>query len=275
MKRRQFIQAIAATAISSALLGRVEAQACPACLGPARFRRSFTQLTGSEWNAFVAAMNQTNIVIGALQPTLSDIFARDFESNYDSFMTYNPYFISGLARLRRFLVDFEGLLQRFSPSLCLPYWDFPADASSPAQSSIFLASYMGGNGVGLGRVVQDGAFQTWTNGYPGLLNIVPLRAGIHRRFDGGSTIKPWVPLADVDNIIAQTPTLDLLTEKLMSLVLRPVFNGIGGDLSTRLSPNDPIFWLAACYIDKRFSDWLQMHPEIPQPDPVCYVYELS
>jgi tyrosinase len=203
---------------------------------------------------------------------LSDTFAREFESNYDAFMTYDANLLSGLARLRRLLVDFERLLQRIDSSVSLPYWDFSADASSPAQSSIFSTSRMGGNGVGLGHVVQDGAFAHWTNGYPGLLNIVPLRAPIHRSFDGGSTIAAWTSQADVDGIIAQTPTLDLLTERLMSLVLRPVFDGIGGDLSTRLSPNDPIFWLATCYVDKRFGDWLRIHPEAPQPDPVCYVY---
>jgi tyrosinase len=270
MKRRQFIRVAATTAVASAvLLESVGAQTCPTC--NVRVRRGLTQLGSSEWNAFVAAMMRTNLVTGALKPTLSDSFAREFESNYDSFMQYDANMLSGLARLRRLLADFERLLQRFQ-SVSIPYWNFSAEASAPDQSSIFSVNRMGGNGVGLGHFVQDGIFANWTNGYPGLLDIIPLRAPIRRRFDEGGTIAPWASMAEVDDIIAQTPTLDLLTEKLTSQVLMPVFDGIGGEFSTRLCPNDPIFWLAACYIDKRFGDWLQMHPEAPQPDPVCYQY---
>lgn len=272
MKRRHFIQAMATTAFAcSSIRSRaVEARlSCP----PISVRRDFLALSNLEWAKFSAALGQTNEpLLGLLLPTVSDRFAQEYSTYQPYFMTCGLDSISGLARLRQFLVRFEQELQRIDPSVSLPYWSFPLDAQAPEASEVFSPAFMGGNGQGFNSHVVDGSFAFWTCGYPGLLDSVPLRHALSRRFNDGERILPWATSEEVNLIIQQSQTIDALTGGLMGGVLPGVFGGIGGDISTQLAPNDPLFWLVSCYIDKLFGDWLQMHPEAPQQDADCYRY---
>ncbi|GAA3004698.1 hypothetical protein GCM10020229_15770 [Kitasatospora albolonga] len=38
---------------------------------------------------------------------------------------------------------------------------------------------------------------------------------------------------------------------------------VGGMMSTGMSPNDPVFWLHHCFIDKLWSEWQKRHPSSP------------
>jgi tyrosinase len=39
-----------------------------------------------------------------------------------------------------------------------------------------------------------------------------------------------------------------------------IHNYIGGTMGPSTSPNDPVFWLHHCYVDKLWADWQRMHP---------------
>ena len=36
---------------------------------------------------------------------------------------------------------------------------------------------------------------------------------------------------------------------------------VGGEMSTTASPNDPLFFLHHCYVDKMWTKWIELHPE--------------
>jgi hypothetical protein len=38
---------------------------------------------------------------------------------------------------------------------------------------------------------------------------------------------------------------------------------VGGTMGPSTSPNDPVFWLHHCYIDKLWADWQRLHPNEP------------
>lgn len=271
MKRRHFIQAMAAAAFSYAAIGSGALQAQPIC-SAVSLRRDYRALTNSQWSTFVAAMKRINRPLpGIPLPTVYDGFVQEYSVYQPTFLTCGFDKPSGLTRLRQFLLRFEQALQAVDPSVTLPYWNFPLDAEAPDASGVFSPAFMGGNGHGFDHDVVDGAFASWTVGYPGLLDVAPVRHTLSRQFAGGDRITPWDTPESVATVL-QSPTIDALTGALMGAVAARVFTGIGGDMSTLFAPNDPLFWLVACYIDKLFDDWLQAHPEAPQPASVCYRY---
>ncbi|WP_213949822.1 tyrosinase family protein [Luteibacter sp. dw_328] len=272
MKRRHFIQGMATAAFAYAATrsGALKAQlSCSSIY----VRRDYLALSSSERANFVDALKRTNRPrLGLPLPTVYDGFAQEYSTYQKSFLTCGADSQSGLSRLRQFLMRFERELQRIDPSVSLPYWNFPLDSQAPERSLVFSPDLMGGNGQGSHSEVVDGSFAHWTLGYPGLLDLVPLRHFLRRAFNDGDRIAPWTSPEEVAAVLQQSQTIDSLTAGLMDSVVPRVFAGVGGDISTGLSPNDPLFWLVACCIDKLFGDWLKIHPEAPQPDVVCYQY---
>jgi virginiamycin B lyase len=52
-------------------------------------------------------------------------------------------------------------------------------------------------------------------------------------------------------------------ERLPSQMHNRIHNYIGGTMGPPTSPNDPIFWLHHCYVDKLWADWQRLHPTEP------------
>lgn len=234
-------------------------------------RREIRSLSILEWGKFVAAVKKTNVRT-LLLPTAYDNFSKNYATKFSTFNQYDPSNpLSGLNAYRKFLIDFEQVLQNTDPDIALPYWDITIDSYQPEQSLIFSNSYMGGT-FGRNGTVADGAFAGWQVGYPGLLEIVPLVHILRRHYNNGSTISSWPTAELVSSLISNSNTLADINQKLIHSLLGPVFNGIGGDLTTTNSPNDPIFWVVACFVDTIYQQWLTLHPEVPQPIPINYTY---
>jgi tyrosinase len=273
MKRRQFMQAVAATAVPYALVHGGSARAQVTC-SPPYVRKEFRTLTSSEWSAFVAAVKCTNFdLLGLFRPTVYDSFTHKFRENITAPDADTANGFNGPARQRKFLADFEKKLKEADPSVSLPYWNVTADAQYPEQSTLFSPAYMGGNGRPLfGDAVLDGSFAGWQVGYSDLPNRPIVPHTLQRHFNGNGHINPFPSPEEVADAIQVSPTVDEFRQKMLR-ILGLAANGIGGDMSSPFTaPNDPIFWLVKCYIDKLYSDWLQLHPEAPQPDAVCYSY---
>jgi len=273
MKRRQFMQAVAATAVSYALVHSGSARAQVTC-SPPYVRKEFRTLTSSEWSAFVAAVKCTNFdLLGLFRPTVYDNYTHEFSENIKAPDADTANGFNGPARQRKFLAGFEAKLKETDPSVSLPYWDFTIDAQAPATSQLFTAAYMGGNGRSLfGDAVLDGSFAGWQVGYADLLNLPIVPHTLRRHFNQNGSINPFLSSEQVAYVVQSSTTVDAFTQN-VSPIWQHVGIGIGGDMSSpSTAPNDPIFWLVKCYIDKLYSDWLQLHPEAPQPDAVCYSY---
>ncbi|QBF28923.1 tyrosinase family protein [Pseudomonas tructae] len=161
----------------------------------------------------------------------------------------------------------------------LPYWDWTLDSANPEESPIWASNWMGGNGdPEKNDFIQDGPFsnpETWPVVFPltegakeplrrnfgRLASTLPNAQALARamsrphysepghfgeQFQMGfcNYLEGWV-----------TPNADsALTEPGTQLHNR-VHNWIGGNMATMMSPDDPVFFLHHCFVDKIWADW--------------------
>lgn len=157
-------------------------------------------------------------------------------------------------------------------SLGLPYWDWSSDAAlpNPATAPVWANDLMGGSG----NPVSTGPFaynasdpNTWvtvnSSGNPA--------GGLRRAFGGAPTLPSQ---ADVNAALGHTPYDSAPWHRSSTPSFRNVLEGwintsgtsgnylhnrvhvwIGGDMLPGTSPNDPVFFLHHCFIDKLWADW--------------------
>lgn len=179
---------------------------------------------------------------------------------------------------REFLRRFESDLQAEVPGVALPYWDWATDAAlpNPGTAPVWADDLMGGNGDSSnGDLVQTGPFaydpadpNTWTivdeDGNPA--------GGLQREF-GANT--PTLPTqSDVDNVLDEVPydTAPWTTasnpsfrNRLEGWINGPQLHNrvhvwVGGSMLPMTSPNDPVFFLHHCFVDKLWADWQDQNP---------------
>ncbi|MUG91674.1 tyrosinase family protein [Scytonema sp. UIC 10036] len=192
---------------------------------------------------------------------------------------------------RYYLYRFERQLQKKIPGVTIPYWDWTQDADDPFNSPIWDADFMGGNGDPEdNNLVKTGPFATdrWItinlDGSP--------KGGIQREF--GKFIKGLPTQTNVRIAIEETPydrepwsvdsspshrnrlegflpeggafnpdgTLNVAPDGTFVLELHnQVHAWIGGDMSNVfISPNDPVFWLHHCNVDRLWAIWQEKNP---------------
>jgi len=142
----------------------------------------------------------------------------------------NPFFFPWH---RKFLRELEKELQAIDPDLALPYWDWRNDRSTTALP--WTSAFMGGTGSPV-----SGPFQSW---------------GISRALGVGSSLPDSAGVAGDQ---AQSPYSAFWSPA--EGTHGPPHNWVGGNMSGVRSPEDPIFFLHHCFVDKWWSDWQQAHP---------------
>lgn len=195
---------------------------------------------------------------------------------------------------RYFCRELELALQTKKPNVTLPYWDWAADASNPLGADLWNTDpmqriYIGGDGTGAGGTVDTGPFAGWTALIEDAMgNLVPRPGGIIRDLgsnpDFGSGIGvPAFPTAQqVDAAVQNLTVYDAdpwnrnsagsFRNRLegWSGTLLPGENGsqlhnrvhiwVGGDMGPGTSPNDPVFFLHHCNVDRLWARWQHAHP---------------
>jgi tyrosinase len=177
---------------------------------------------------------------------------------------------------REFLRRFELDLQHEVSDVILPYWDWAADAAirSPdpdipawTLSPIWKEDFMGGNGdPNNDNIVGNGPFKDWItqevddHGNPSLKDRL--------RRDFGNLIRSLPTQIDVYNAFNfdffDTPYWDVFS-KGFSNALEGWMNGpqlhnrvhvwVGGSMLINTSPNDPVFFLHHCNVDRIWALW--------------------
>lgn len=184
---------------------------------------------------------------------------------------------------REFLRRLEADLQAEVPGVAIPYWDWAADEAlaDPAMGTVWGNDLMGGDGdPGDNNYVKTGPFaydpadaNTWTTADE---NGSDTGNGLQRTF--GSEIGTLPSQSHVDAILALTP-YDASPWHRSSSGYRnsnegwPVVDGnpapnthnrvhvwVGGSMLPGTSPNDPVFFLHHCFVDKLWADWQAAHP---------------
>jgi hypothetical protein len=190
------------------------------------------------------------------------------------------------------LKAFESWLQLVSGNqiLGLPYWDWSVDQSAfpwPQPSWPFIPSLVGGDGSSdpnvLGKVT-DGqfAYDARKDGDPKKweLNVhTPGEALYLRRQFGSDPLARSLPTpADVQAALNATPYDVAPFDESSPSGFRNMAEGfipknpppphthnrihayVGGSMEPMTSPNDPVFFLHHCFVDKLWADWQRLHP---------------
>lgn len=168
---------------------------------------------------------------------------------------------------REYLRRLELQLQRIDSSVTLPYWNWSVD-NSPT-SSIWNPDFMGGNGRPGDRRVMTGPFAfdagQWT--------LAPGSTQDLRR-DFGASVATLPSPGDVTAALATTP-YDVAAWNTSSptgfrnrsegWIAGPQMHNrvhvwVGGSMLPLTSPNDPVFFLHHCFVDKLWAVWQRQHP---------------
>ncbi|GAB7188353.1 hypothetical protein ATKI12_8184 [Kitasatospora sp. Ki12] len=186
------------------------------------------------------------------------------------------------------------------PDFALPYWDWAADGDlgSPTTATVFTADYLGGDGdpVHTGPFAHRPAdptsftvrIESDLNGMP--VQTVPPR-GLRRSF---ARDWPTLPTTDeVKTVLAHKPpaagtdpadrydttAFDSSSQGFRNLLegwiprdlARPVHAHnqvhvwIGGDMAPGTSPNDPVFFLHHCNVDRIWEGWMTRYGRVYAP----------
>ncbi|WP_211591636.1 tyrosinase family protein [Microbispora sp. H10836] len=208
-------------------------------------RRRVGDMTTAQWAAFVRAVRALKArgTYDALVGTYADGFAATHANGY--FLPWQ----------RRYLLHFERELRRVDPAVSVPYWDWPLDGRAPARSAVLSKEYFGGNGsAARDHAVIDGAFAGWTAKIP---RTHPLR----RSYADGETIPAWGTPEVIANML-KNPSFQVFNMQL-EIHIGAVQMGIGGDLAQPAAPNDPLYWVVACFGDLLWHMWRSRHPGAP------------
>jgi tyrosinase len=196
-----------------------------------------------------------------------------------------------LAWHREFLRRFELELQRImdDKTFGLPYWDWSVDQTSPKWP--FTKEFLGGNGTSDQRFpgkVMDGPF-AYDDPNKWRINIFPhddpddRYTYLRRQFADGAPTLPTPE--DVQTTLKATPydvepwnehsqsgfrnlaegwipqaKPDPPPEEYIPKMHNRIHAYVGGSMGPPTSPNDPVFWLHHCFIDKQWADWQRLHP---------------
>ncbi len=170
---------------------------------------------------------------------------------------------------RRFILDYERELQRLSgnPDLGLPYWNWPQGG---ANASIWDDNLLGGDGSALNQIVTTGPFRQgqWT-----VVNMGGGPAGPLTRAFGRSGLPTLPTQAEIDQVGAVTPYDRPPWNRSSNPSFRNELEGwrgpnlhnrghvwVGGSMLPMTSPNDPVFFMHHCMVDKLWHDWQLRFP---------------
>lgn len=167
---------------------------------------------------------------------------------------------------RKYLLDFERALQAVNPSVNLPYWDWTAD--STPNASLWREDFFGGDGRSGDRQVTTGPF-AFGNGNWALDVTTDTRRYLSRAMGARGVRLP--SRAEVDSVLAM-PTYDAAPWNSTASGFRNNLEGwrginlhnrvhvwVGGHMAQGVSPNDPVFWLHHCFVDKLWVQWQERH----------------
>lgn len=249
-----------------------------------RVRKNILSLSADEKAAFIQALlrlkregrydEYVHWHHAVMNPTVLPYEPRD--ARYRNGAHRGPSF---LPWHREFLMQVENDLQNIDKALTLPFWDWTADAAlpSPEESTLWSNDLMGGNGVaGDDWRVSTGPFAHAAGNWP-----IPKDHGgpaLQRRFGFFVNSLPTeedLALA-MREALYDTPPYDsspftigfrnriegwvtrradhrVTTES--SQLHNRVHLWVGGSMVPMTSPNDPVFFLHHCFIDKAWADW--------------------
>ena len=206
--------------------------------------------------------------------TMPDGISRNFGHRNSMFLPWH----------RLYIKEFESELQEIDPTVTLPYWDWTA--RSQTGSRLFQDDFIGPV-YSQPRVVASGYFAQnapspepiwWPAGLEGWFIREELQPYLAQLPDGsmpgesdlrGSLVRGGGDTADFASRSVINSLINQSDYSSFRLALEAgVFSGangspthnfghnwVGGHMGTGTSPNDPIFFMHHCFVDKIWADW--------------------
>ena len=233
-------------------------------------RKNVNSLTATERQNFVNAVlvlknkGATGNLYDQFVTTHHTIMMGDFGQ---STTLYAHRCASFLPWHRQFLLLFEQSLQAIDASVSLPYWNWAVDNSK--TSAVWGNDLMGGDGTGQDNQVLTGPFAYSTGNWP--ISVGDTVPYLRRALGQGS---PFLPSSANGKQALNSAAYDVAP---YNNVVRSGFRGtlegwagpgnhnqvhtwVGGQMVLTHSPNDPVFWLHHCNIDRLWAQWQASHP---------------
>ena len=228
------------------------------------------------YDDFIVRHHHSMMTATLLQGESGNFNRRNVAHNGPAFLPWHRYFVR----------EFELMMQRKNPHVTMPYWDWAGDVADPLGAPLWNTNpakpiYVGGNGTGPGQVVTAGPFAGWT----ALIGVAggsfkPRPGGIRRILNSSEAPTPLFPTpAEVEDAIGNYPTYDSApwdgsstgsfrnrlegwptgADMYVRLHNR-IHVWVNGDMEPGTSPNDPVFFLHHCNVDRLWARWQHAHP---------------
>ena len=232
-------------------------------------RKNAANLTSSEMDTFVAALKELK------RSGRYDLYvlqhAQSVMSNIHRCAAFLPWH-------RQLLWELERELQEIAndPNLAIPYWHWGDNATydNPEDYPMWSDRFLGPGGRSFnGHIVRSGPFREgeWT-----IIDMQGNPAGPLVRELGESPIANSLPSKEQIEAMLRvmpfdTSPYDMDTRAGFRNLLEgwyggsePMFHNrghvwVGGSMIPMTSPNDPVFFLHHCFVDKLWWDWQERH----------------
>jgi tyrosinase len=179
---------------------------------------------------------------------------------------------------RAFIRNFELDLQAMDASVTLPYWDWTGSSSDPNDAHApWAMDFLGGNGrADRNSMVVDGPFAyeagQWT--------LTVLEDGENKPYLSRDFGRQAATLPTENNVVGALGEIPYdaspwargaapgFRDRLegwhgAGSIHNRVHLWVGGSMLPSTSPNDPVFFLHHCNIDRLWADWQNRHSELP------------
>ncbi|MCH8150178.1 MAG: tyrosinase family protein, partial [Planctomycetes bacterium] len=171
---------------------------------------------------------------------------------------------------REYLKRLEQALQAVDPRVTIPYWNWGLGPLSET-TALFQDDRMGPMGS-----ITSGYFAELPSAFNPLgwpvrpdLRQFPVGGTALRRNSTLNTGPGWPTATTVGNTLAQS-AFHLFRPSLEHSPHHNRIHGrVGGDMGQMTSPNDPIFFLHHCQVDRLWAKWQQDHPGSANYNPLA------
>ena len=178
---------------------------------------------------------------------------------------------------REYLRRFELDLQSVDPSVSIPYWDWTRQRALDGPP--WTEDFMGGDGVGPDNRVATGPFAhpahgsgevgNWSITVMEDMGGMPMTHFLTRTLGRPASLPTAREVSAILKVVpfdAEPWNFNTRKGFRSRLEMNP-HNGVhiwvGGNMTMASSPNDPVFWLHHCQVDRLWARWQRLHSNTP------------
>ena len=174
------------------------------------------------------------------------------------------------------LVELEDALQAVDPSIELPYWNWAQDLArygDPRSSPLFTDRYFGTSRFSTWRALifnsSTGSFQY--RSATGLVRNLGANQAARNAYPTAKTVKNLLDNFATYDASPWNTTVRSFRNRQEGFFNGPalhnvIHNWVGGDMLTGTSPNDPLFFLHHCNVDRIWWTWQRRYKPDYRPE---------